>query len=125
MRLFSRVTKSAVATAMLSLPATVTAQVYNGGGINAGVAAAGSLGLSTGNPFYVLLNVIRIVLNLMGIVAMAAIIIAGIYMIISLGNDEQIDKAKKIIKYTLIGLIIILFSRILVGLVTHFLYSAV
>jgi hypothetical protein len=55
----------------------------------------------------------------------AAIIIAGIYMIISLGNDEQIEKAKKIIKYTLIGLVIILFSRVLVGLVTHFLYSAV
>lgn len=125
MRLFPLVTKSSVAASFLALPAKAVAQVYNGGGINAGVSAAGSLGLSTGNPFYVLLNVMRIVLNLMGIIAMAAIIIAGIYMIISLGNDEQIEKAKKIIKYTLIGLIIILFSRILVGLVTHYLYSAV
>lgn len=125
MRLFSRVTKSVLAASMLALPATAIAQVYNGGGINAGVAAAGGLGLATGNPFYILLNVIRIVLNLMGIIAMAAIIIAGIYMIISLGNDDQIEKAKKIIKYTLIGLIVILFARVIVGLVTHFLYSAV
>lgn len=125
MTMITRLGNTAFIASLLALPEKMAAQVYNGGGINAGVAAAGSLGLSTGNPFYVILNVLRIVLNLMGIVAMAAIIIAGIYMIISLGNDEQIEKAKKIIKYTLIGLVVILFSRILVGLVTHFLYSAV
>lgn len=125
MTMISRIRNTALVTSLLALPEKMLAQVYNGGGVNAGVNAAGNLGLARGNPFYILLNLIRMVLNLMGIVAVATIIIAGIYMIISLGNDDQIEKGKKIIKYTLIGLVIILFSRVIVGLVTHFLYSAV
>lgn len=111
--------------ALVGLPSVASATIYNGGGIMAGISAASGLGLANGNPFYILLNVIRVVLNYMAIIAVVAIIIAGIYMIVSLGNDEQIEKAKKIIKYTIIGLVIILFSRILVSLITVVLYSAV
>lgn len=106
------------------LPTAAMASVYNGGGIMAGISAAAGLGLASGNPFYILLNIIRVVLNLMAFVAVITIIIAGIYMIISLGNDDQIEKGKKIIKYTIIGLLVILFSRILVGLITNVLYGA-
>lgn len=114
---------ASIGTALAAIPSTAFAQVYNGGGVTAGISAAAGLGLATGNPFQILLRVIAILLSFMGLVAVCAIIIAGIYMIVSLGNDDGKEKAKKIIKYTLIGLIIILFSRILVGLVTHVLYG--
>lgn len=123
MHLSKTISGTSLGAALLAMPTLLSAQVYSGGGITAGISAAGGLGLASANPFYVLLNVIRVVLSFMGIVAVATIIIAGIYMIISLGNDEQIEKGKKIIKYTLIGLVVILFSRTMVGLVTSYLYG--
>lgn len=59
------------------------------------------------------------------LIAVVMIIIAGIYLLFSFGNDDTKDKAKKIIYYTLIGLVILLFARILVELVTVFLAQQV
>jgi len=123
MQTFSRIIRSVTAGVATLLPTSTMAQLYNGGGVGAGVSAANNLGLASGNPFQVFLGVIRTILTYMGLVAVCTIVIAGIYMIISLGNDEQYEKGKKIIKYTLIGLIVILFSRMIVGLVTNYLYS--
>ncbi len=125
MKLSSRLSYSTLAATLAAFPMSILAQVYKGDGVEAGVEAAAGLGLATGDPFDVILAVLRVILNLVALIAVFAIIIAGIYMIISLGNDERIEKAKKIIKYTLIGLIVILFARILVGLVTVILYSYV
>lgn len=120
MKTLSLLMSSAIAAVS---PTRVLAQLYNGNGIQSGLNEAGNLGLARGNPFLVLLSVVRTILSFMGLVAVCTIVIAGIYMIISLGNDEQYEKGKKIIKYTLIGLIVILFSRMIVGLVTNYLYS--
>ncbi len=124
MRLSARIAQSAILAPFLALPGKAFAQIYDGGGITEGVQAAAGLGLANGNPFQIALSLLRLVLNFLGFIAVITIVIAGIYMIISLGNDEQIEKAKKIIKYTLIGLAVILFSRLLVSLITVYLYSA-
>ncbi len=61
-------------------------------------------------------KVIAIVRNLMmylSLVAMAIIIYAGLMMILSVGNEEQYGKSKSLIIRVAIGLIVILFSGLL------------
>lgn len=55
----------------------------------------------------VLTKVIKDVLFIGGSLAVTAIIVASIYYIISMGNEDEMNKAKQIILYTIIGLVII------------------
>lgn len=66
-------------------------------------------------------NILKAVLNFLALIAVVVIVIAGIRLIISQGEEEAKEKAKKTILYALIGLIIVLFSRVIVGLVTEYL----
>jgi hypothetical protein len=107
-------------------PTFATAQVFNGGGVGQGIEeAAGVTGISDADPRDAVITAVTAILDFMALIAVVTVIIAGIYMIVSLGNDEQKDKAKKIIFYTLIGLAVILFSRVIVSLVTEWLASEV
>ncbi len=63
-------------------------------------------------------KVIVFVLDFLGLIAVLFIIIAGIRLIVSQGEEEQKEKAKKTILYVIIGLIIILFARVIVSFVT-------
>jgi type IV secretory pathway VirB2 component (pilin) len=63
-------------------------------------------------------QILAFVLDLLGIIAVIYIIIAGIRLIVSQGEDEQKDKAKKTILYVVVGLIVILVARVIVGFVT-------
>jgi predicted benzoate:H+ symporter BenE len=45
------------------------------------------------------------------------VVIAGIRLVISQGEEQEKDKAKKTIFYAIIGLIIILFAQAIVGFV--------
>ncbi len=98
---------------------SAAAQVFDGGGIDAGLGPASNVtGIATESPRMVVLNILAAVLNYLALIAVAMVILAGFYLVLSLGEDEQKDKAKKIIQYTLIGLVVILFSRVIVALVT-------
>ncbi len=68
-----------------------------------------------------IIGIITIVLNFLALIAVIVIIIAGIRLIVSQGNDEQKDKAKKTILYAIIGLVVVLFARVIVSLVTGWL----
>lgn len=72
-----------------------------------------------------IIEVLTIVLNFLAIVAVIVVVIAGIRLIISQGEDDAKDKAKKTIFYALIGLVIVLFARVIVGLVTNVLADAI
>lgn len=61
-----------------------------------------------------ILRAIYFILNVILIVAVLAIIIAGVYLIVGMGSESSKDRAKNIILYTLIGILIILFSRSIV-----------
>ncbi len=65
------------------------------------------------------------VLNFLGLIAVIVVIIAGIRLIVSQGEEEPKEKAKKTILYALMGLIIVLFARVIVGLVTQYLAQEV
>lgn len=59
------------------------------------------------------------VLDFLALVAVVVIVIAGIRLIVSQGNEDQKETAKKTIFYAIAGLLVILFARVIVGLVTQ------
>ncbi|MBT5237582.1 hypothetical protein HOL63_04450 [Candidatus Peregrinibacteria bacterium] len=100
-------------------PEVVIAQVYQGPGIVGGIDQAQAiLGISNGDLRLTILALLRLVLSYMGLVAVIVIVIAGIMLVVSGGEESTKDKAKKIIFYTIIGLIIILFASAIVWLIT-------
>lgn len=110
------------AVAWATMATQAVAQVFDGPGIAGGLNQAGGLaGLPSGDVRSTIIRILSTVLSFLALAAVIAIIIAGIYLIVGLGSDDSKDRAKKIIFYTLIGLIIVLFARVIVGLVTVFL----
>lgn len=80
---------------------------------------------STGDPRAEVLKIVGAVLNFLALVAVIVIIIAGIRLIVSQGEDEQKDKAKKTIFYAIAGLLVVLFARVIVELITVYLAGQV
>jgi hypothetical protein len=123
-----RFTQAALAS-ILALSAWVPgayASVFNGPGIGGALNEAnGIAGLPAGDVRSTVIRILRTVLSFLALAAVITIIIAGIILIVSLGNEEQKERAKRIIYYTLIGLVIILFARVIVGLVTVYLADQV
>lgn len=70
-------------------------------------------------------DIIIAVLNFLALIAVVVVIIAGIRLIVSQGNEDEMGKAKKAIFYALGGLVIVLFARVIVGLVTNYLAGEV
>jgi hypothetical protein len=73
---------------------------------------------SEGDIRGVILKALAFVLNFLALLAVVFIVISGVRLIISQGNDEQKDKAKKTILYVIIGLLVVLFARVIVGFFT-------
>jgi len=63
-------------------------------------------------------RIINVVLSFVAIIAVIIIIYAGIKYIIARGDEKEVEEAKNIILYTIIGLIIIGLSAALVNFVT-------
>lgn len=52
-------------------------------------------------------NLIKLILQFSMAITMIGLVIAGIYLMISRGNDDQVGKAKSIITYLVVGMLII------------------
>jgi len=63
-------------------------------------------------------QIINYFLGFLGLVAVIFLIYAGILMVTAGGNDEQVGKARKIITYAVVGIVIILLSWTIVTFVT-------
>ncbi len=107
-------------TAALLMP-TAHAAVYGGSGLLGGLSAASGLGgiANSVSLSQLIVRVILFVLNIILLLAVVAIIVAGIYLIVSNGDEGQKDKAKKIILYAVLGIILILLSRLIVTFVNN------
>jgi cytochrome bd-type quinol oxidase subunit 2 len=81
------------------------------GGSAPSAAAQGTLGQN-------ITLLINYFLGLLGLIAVAFLIYAGILMVTAGGNDEQVAKSKKIITYAVIGIVIILLSWTIITFVT-------
>ncbi len=64
-----------------------------------------------------ILRVLEIILSFMALIAVVFIVIAGIQLVISQGEEQAKDKAKKTIVYAVIGLVVILLAQAIVGFV--------
>ena len=73
-----------------------------------GTGYASNLGLGNADPRVMAVNIVRIALTFIGIIAVCVIIYAGWLWMTAAGSPEKIDKAKKTLIGAVIGLIIIL-----------------
>jgi len=81
------------------------------GGAAPSAAAQGTLGQN-------ITLIINYFLGILGLIAVAFLIYAGILMVTAGGNEEQVGKARKVITYAVIGIVIILLSWTIVTFVT-------
>lgn len=104
--------------AVMSVP-HASAQVFNGGGLNEGVNQANGIeGLAKGADVRsVVEQVLFAVLDYLALAAVIMIVVAGFTLVLSAGSETARDKAKKIILYVVIGLLVILFARVIVLLI--------
>lgn len=66
------------------------------------------------------LNVLRFLLSIGGVIAIISLIIGGITYTTAYGDEERLDKAKKIIAYSLLGIVIAMGALVLVRQVMSF-----
>ena len=76
--------------------------------VDLGTDYATNLGLGEEDPRVIAVNIVRIALTFIGIIAICIIIYAGFLWMTAAGSPEKIDKAKKTLIGAVIGLIIIL-----------------
>ncbi|MBP9773910.1 MAG: TrbC/VirB2 family protein [Candidatus Peribacteraceae bacterium] len=61
-----------------------------------------------------IVNLLKIVLDFITLIAVIYVIIAGIRLIVSGGDEGEKDKAKKTIIYVIVGILVVLFARVIV-----------
>ncbi len=69
----------------------------------------------TGDFREVLVRVINFALSFLALIAVLTIIVAGFFLILGMGSETSSQRARKIIIYTIIGLLVIFFVRVIVG----------
>ena len=77
-----------------------------------GVSASGTAEIREG-----ILSVLDVILGFMALIAVIVVVIAGMRLVISQGEEQEKDKAKKTIFYAIVGLVIILFAQAIIGFV--------
>ncbi len=70
----------------------------------------GSIGLGNADLKQTVINILNLALGLLALVAVVMIIVGGFTWLTAGGNEEKVDKAKKIISAAVIGLIIVLLA---------------
>ncbi|MDD5623534.1 MAG: pilin [Candidatus Peribacteraceae bacterium] len=74
-------------------------------------------GKETGDLKTTIVDVTKAVLNFMTLIAVVIIVVAGIRFIISQGEEQEKEKARKTIVYAIIGLVVIILARAIVTFV--------
>jgi Na+-driven multidrug efflux pump len=71
-------------------------------------------GLSERSVKDILTNLLKWILQIVGIIAVMGFVISGIMYLVSTGNEEVITKAKKYMTYCLIGIVVVLASFVVI-----------
>src|SRR3989344_9681189 len=90
--------------ALLALPSLAHA----GATVNTGIEYGTGIGLGTQDIRTTIASIINVAMGLLGIVAVVIILLGGFKWMTAAGNEEKVDKAKKMIFAGIIGLAIIL-----------------
>lgn len=90
---------------------------------SASIATSAGLPTQDQKPSEIVLNGIRVFMQLLGLVALVLIIYAGFTMLTSAGNSEKISSAKNTLIWTVIGVVVILSSLGILEFIDNTLYS--
>lgn len=63
-------------------------------------------------------NVLNFVLTFLALVAVIFVIVGGVRILASAGNEESVTKGRKTIIFAVVGLVVIFFARVIVGFFT-------
>jgi len=106
---------------MLSLPSLAIAADWGvGGGIDSegnwginlgvgnsgGYGGGGSYGLPSGTIFGIVRNILYWLLGILSLVSLIGFIIAGIWYLTAAGDESQIERAKRAMLYSIVGVIV-------------------
>lgn len=94
------------------------AAVYQGGSIRDGIETAlGLTGISQETDLATfIVNLTRSIASFVTIAGILAITVAGFYLLLGFGSESAKDTAKRIILYTLIGILVVLLAEVIVNL---------
>lgn len=79
--------------------------------------AAGDVGVQNVSANTILANTLSIVYFLVGAISVIVIIVAGIMYTISSGDTGKVTKAKNMLTYAIVGLIVVFFAFIITNYV--------
>ncbi len=102
------------------IPAVARAATFGGGSIQDGLPLAEAI--RTGNSTDIrtaVLTMLFQVLRAVGTIAVVVLVIAGIMLVIGGYSDETRERVKKIVLYTILGLLLIIVSSTLVALILY------
>lgn len=77
----------------------------------------GGVGVNASGVREKIVVTLNFLISFLALIAVIAIIIAGLLLILGAGSDASVQRAKKILIYTLVGLLVIFFSRVIVGII--------
>lgn len=106
---------------LITFAATIVGFAYVlAGGTPTLNACGGTLGGSTfsaslGDVRGTVLGLLDVALGFLALLAVVALVIAGFMMILGLGSESSRDRALRIILYTILGLLVILFARVIIA----------
>ena len=107
-----------VITSLALVVFPVAAQITQVGGEDCsalGISCTGSE--DTDSLLNTIVTIVNVLLGLVGIVAAIYLVLGGVRYVMSEGEENQTEKAKKTIIYALIGLIVIGLSAVLVNFI--------
>ena len=106
----------AISLVLIITPIMLWAATFEFDGDGSVINAIGGQ-ITTADPEEITTNTMSWLLGLLGLIAVIIIIYGGFTWMTAAGNEERISKAKKILTYSIIGLVVILTSWILVAYV--------
>ena len=78
-------------------------------------AVQGVGGIASGIDFRTaVVNAVKTAISYLALIAVVAIVVAGITFMVGMGSDTSIQRARKIIIYTIVGFLVILFAAAIV-----------
>ena len=78
------------------------------------------LGTGGGNTLYVIIqNTLNFLLSLVALLAIIGMVTGGIFYITSAGDEERIEKGKKILTYSIVGITVALLGLVIVKAINY------
>ncbi len=115
--MMSEMTKSKgvkLAVATLITGAAAALPIAGVHAISAGTGVTGIVTNQTGGFQGLVIQITNIIVGIVGSVAVLALIYGGLRYVISAGNEDDIEKAKNIIMYAIIGIVVIIIAYVIV-----------